>query len=63
MTVPAKNWGPSKEEDRERYVQSLSNDESTFSNMNGGPVDCEVALLQHKQKIGNYIFKNLTKKC
>ncbi|XP_052077275.1 sodium- and chloride-dependent glycine transporter 1-like isoform X1 [Mytilus californianus] len=51
LTVPAKNWGPSKEEDIERYIQSLSYNESTFSNMNGCPVDCEEALLQHKQKI------------
>ncbi|CAC5374384.1 Sodium- and chloride-dependent neutral and basic amino acid transporter B(0+),Sodium- and chloride-dependent taurine transporter,Sodium-dependent noradrenaline transporter,Sodium-dependent proline transporter,Sodium-and chloride-dependent glycine transporter 1,Sodium-dependent neutral amino acid transporter SLC6A17,Sodium- and chloride-dependent GABA transporter ine,Sodium- and chloride-dependent GABA transporter 3,Sodium- and chloride-dependent betaine transporter,Sodium- and chloride-dependent GABA trans len=51
LTVPAKTWGPSMEDDREIYIQSLSHNTYTLSNMDGSPVDCEEALLQHKQKI------------
>ncbi|VDI73220.1 solute carrier family 6 (neurotransmitter transporter, amino acid) member 5/7/9/14 [Mytilus galloprovincialis] len=51
LTVPAKNWGPSMEDDREDYIKSLSHNTYTLSNMDGSPVDCEEALLTHKQKI------------
>lgn len=54
LTKPDKSWGPSNSEDREIYVQSLSQNTYTFSSLGGRPIDCEEALLQNKQKLGNY---------
>lgn len=50
------------EDDREDYIKSLSHNTYTLSNMDGSPVDCEEALLTHKQKIGDYTFIFLIKK-
>jgi hypothetical protein len=54
LLKPDKNWGPSDSEDREKYAQSLSHDTYTLSSLGGRPIDCEEALLQNKQKMGNY---------
>ena len=52
LTKPAKNWGPSQEDDREQYIKSLSRATNTLTNIECDPLDCEEALLQNKQKIG-----------
>lgn len=51
LTKPDKNWGPSTEKDMDKYIQSLSHDTYTFSDIDSCPVGCEETLLQHKQKI------------